>query len=129
MRCSHCGVCCTETEMLLSKEDIKRLVARGYRKNQFVRYDETGYGVLKNHDGYCFFYDRVKRRCHVYLHRPAGCRVYPVIVDEEKGIVLDTICESRNSISEEEKARKGKRVVRLLEVIDFEASQRRSSKL
>lgn len=129
MRCSHCGVCCTETEMLLSKEDIKRLVTRGYRQNQFVHYDEAGYGVLKNRDGYCVFYDRVKRRCHVYLDRPAGCRVYPVIVDEEKGIVLDTICESRNSICEEEKARKGKRVVKLLEVIDFEASQRRSTKL
>lgn len=125
MRCSHCGVCCTETEMLLSKEDIIRLVARGYRQNQFVHYDEAGYGVLKNRDGYCVFYDRVKRRCHVYLDRPAGCRVYPVIVDEGKGIVLDTICESRNSISEEEKALKGKRVVKLLEVIDFEASQRR----
>jgi uncharacterized protein len=125
MRCSHCGVCCTETEMLLSKKDIKRLENRGFKENQFVRYDKAGYRVLKNREGYCVFYDRVKRRCHVYLDRPSGCRVYPVIVDEIKGIVLDTICESRNSISEEEKTLKGKRVMKLLELIDFEASQRR----
>jgi Fe-S-cluster containining protein len=111
--------------MLLSKKDIKRLENRGFKQNQFVRYDKAGYGVLKNREGYCVFYDRVKRRCHVYLDRPSGCRVYPVIVDEIKGIVLDTICESRNSISKEEKTLKGKRVVELLELIDFEASQRR----
>jgi Fe-S-cluster containining protein len=112
--------------MLLSKKDIKRLVDRGFRQNQFVRYDKSGYGVLKNRDGYCVFYDQVKRLCSVYVDRPAGCRVYPVIVDEEKGVILDAICESRNSISEEEKLLKGRRVVKLLELIDFEASQRRS---
>ena len=87
MRCSHCGVCCTETEMLLSKKDVKRLVDKGYKQSQFVRYDKSGYGVLKNRDGYCIFYDQVKRRCSVYVDRPAGCRVYPVIVDEEKGVL------------------------------------------
>ena len=112
--------------MLLSKKDVKRLVDKGYKQSQFVRYDKSGYGVLKNRDGYCIFYDQVKRRCSVYVDRPAGCRVYPVIVDEEKGVILDTICESRNSISEEEKRFKGKRVVKLLDSIDFEASQRRS---
>lgn len=114
--------------MLLSKKDIKRLEDRGYRPNQFVRYDKQGYATLKNREGYCVFYDRAKRQCSEYVNRPSGCRVYPVIVDEEKGIVLDTICESRNSISEQEKTLKGKRVVKLLEVIDFEALARRIQK-
>lgn len=126
MRCSHCGVCCTETEMLLSKKDIKRLEDKGYRPSKFVHYDKYGYAVLKNRDGYCVFYDLKNRRCSEYANRPSGCRVYPVIIDEEKGIVLDTICEARQTISEEEKALKGKRVVRLLEVIDSEARKRRS---
>ncbi len=126
MRCSNCGVCCTETEMLLSKEDIKRLEDKGYRQNQFVRHDKQGYATLKNRDGYCVFYDRTNRRCSEYVNRPSGCRVYPVIVDEERGIVLDTICESRNTISDEEKSFKGKCVVKLLEVIDSEALKRRS---
>ena len=55
-----------------------------------------------------------------------GCRVYPVILDEEKGIVLDTICDSRNTIDEKEKCLKGKKVLKLLEEIDGEAAKRRS---
>jgi uncharacterized protein len=128
MHCSNCGVCCTETEMLLSKKDITRLENLGYRIATFVRFDKQGYATLKNCDGYCFFYDLTKRRCSVYGDRPSGCRVYPVIVDEGSGIVLDTICESRNTITEQEKALKGKRVVKLLEVIDSEAQTRLKSR-
>ena len=58
------------------------------------------------------------------LIRPAGCRVYPVILDEEIGIILDDICQSRNTITHSEKKLKGKRVIRLLEIIDAEASKR-----
>jgi Fe-S-cluster containining protein len=126
MRCSHCGVCCTETEMLLSKKDIKRLKERGFNQKQFARFDQQGYATLKNRDGYCVFYDRSKHRCSVYEDRPSGCRVYPVILDEDKGIVLDSICQSRSSITPQEKHVKGKRVMKLLEIIDAEASVRRS---
>jgi len=126
MRCSNCSVCCTETEMLLSKKDITCLEKKGFTKNYFAKYDKQGYAQLKNRAGYCVFYDPKKRRCNVYVDRPEGCRVYPVILDEEKGIVLDDICESRNSISEKEKKIKGKRVLGLLERIDNEAANRRS---
>jgi uncharacterized protein len=125
MRCSNCGVCCTETEMLLSKKDIRRLEKKGFNQNQFVQYDNQGYAQLKNHDGYCFFYDLKNQKCSVYVDRPSGCRVYPVILDEEVGIILDEICESRNSITLSEKRMKGKRVIGLLEVIDAEALSRR----
>lgn len=126
MNCSNCGVCCTETEMLLSKKDIKRLERKGSHCLEFAKFDKQGYVQLKNRDGYCVFYDRNNRICSVYVDRPSGCRVYPVILDEDKGIVLDTICESRSSISEEEKQLKGKRVIRLLKVVDREALERLS---
>ncbi len=129
MRCSNCGVCCTETEMLLSKKDIKRLEKKGFSQNQFVNYDKQGYAVLKNRDGYCVFYDLKNRKCSVYADRPAGCRVYPVIVDEDTGIILDDICQSRRSITQSEKNLKGKRVIRLLEIIDSEAQERRTRKV
>ena len=124
MRCSNCGVCCTETEMLLSKKDIKRLEKKGFSQNQFVNYDKKGYAQLKNRDGYCIFYDLKNRRCSVYVDRPAGCRVYPVILDEETGIILDSICQSRKTITQSEKNIKGKRVIKLLEIIDSEALDR-----
>lgn len=129
MRCSNCGVCCTETEMLLAEKDIRRLLNRGFSKSFFVKVNREGYAQLKNRLGYCVFYDAVKHQCRVYADRPSGCRVYPVIVDEEKGIVLDDICEARNTIKEAEKDLKGKRVVRLLEVIDSEAAKRRPESL
>ncbi len=80
---------------------------------------------LRNSKGYCVFYDPKNRQCNVYADRPAGCRVYPVILDEEKGIILDDICHSRDTITDVEKSVKGKRVIRLLERIDYEADNRR----
>jgi uncharacterized protein len=124
MRCSNCGVCCTETEMLLSKKDIDRLEKKGYNQNQFVNFDKQGYAVLKNREGYCVFYDIKNRKCSVYADRPSGCRVYPVILDEDTGIILDNICQSRNTITQEEKKEKGKKVIKLLKRIDSEALER-----
>ena len=112
--------------MLLSKKDIERLKKKGFSQNYFVHYDKQGYAQLKNFKGYCVFYDRKKLQCDVYSDRPSGCRVYPVIIDEEIGVVLDGICESRNTITEKEKKIKGKRVVKLLEIIDREAMEWRS---
>jgi Fe-S-cluster containining protein len=111
--------------MLLSKKDIKRLEKSGFSPNQFVIFDKHGYAQLKNREGYCFFYDRLNHQCSVYVDRPSGCRVYPVILDEGTGIILDSICESRKSISQSEKSLNGKRVIRLLELIDSEARERR----
>lgn len=125
MRCSHCGVCCTETEMLLSEKDIRRLTKKGFNKSYFVKYIEQGYAQLKNREGCCVFYDTKRRQCSVYAVRPSGCRVYPVILDEEKGIILDDICQSRGTLTERERNVKSKRVIRLLERIDSEAVNRR----
>jgi Fe-S-cluster containining protein len=127
MRCSRCGVCCTETEMLLSEKDISRIEKQGFSRNKFTKIDSEGYAKLRNYNGYCVFYDRVKRECAVYSCRPAGCRVYPVIFHEEEGVILDSICESRNTILQREQCLKGKRVIKLLEVIDFEAIKRFNS--
>jgi len=111
--------------MLLCKKDLKRLKDLGYCLEEFAAFDRQGYATLKNRDGYCVFYDLAKRQCRVYASRPLGCRVYPVIVDVDSGIILDSICECRSSINEEEKSLKGKRVSKLLEVIDSEAEERR----
>jgi uncharacterized protein len=125
MHCSHCGICCTETEMLLSNEDIKRLEKKGFHKKYFLAIDKMGYAVLKNRNGYCVFYDLEKRQCSVYADKPSGCGVYPVILDEEVGIIIDDICPEKASIRLEEKEEKGKVVIKLLEVIDAEAKARR----
>jgi Fe-S-cluster containining protein len=111
--------------MLLSAEDIERLESNGYRKEFFARFDKAGYAKLRNRQGHCVFYDVEKRRCKVYADRPLGCRLYPVIYDEAKGIVVDSICHAQGTLTEGKMEWKGKKVLRLLEKIDAEAKSRR----
>jgi Fe-S-cluster containining protein len=125
MRCLRCGACCRETEMLLSAKDIERLERKGYDRDFFVRFDSEGYATLRNYRGYCVFYDAGKRRCKVRAHRPLGCRIYPVIYDEAKGIIVDPICPSQGSVTEKQKAKRGEKVLKLLKTIDAEAKSRR----
>jgi uncharacterized protein len=124
MRCLNCGVCCQETQMLLSKDDIKRLVKKGYNKKFFLRYDKKGYAQLRNLKGFCVFYDTEKKQCVVYNDKPLGCSVYPVILDVDVGVIIDSICSSKDSISEQEMSDKGKIVIELLKQIDRETQER-----
>ena len=110
--------------MLLTKDDIKRLQRKGYRKTFFAKLDSKGYFTLKNFDGFCVFYDRDKQRCKVRAIRPAGCRIYPVMYYEDKGIVIDDICPAGGTINEKQKAKRGEQVLKLLKRIDAEAQER-----
>ena len=111
--------------MLLSENDIEGLEGKGYNRDFFVRFDSEGYALLRNYHGYCVFYDAEKHCCKVRAHRPLGCHIYPVIYDEDKGIVVDHICPSRSSVTEKEKAKRGENVLKLLKTIDAEAKRRR----
>lgn len=113
--------------MLLADEDIERLERKGYSKQFFTRFDGKGYATLRNQQGCCVFYDAENQRCKVYADRPLGCRIYPVMYDEEKGIVVDAICHAKDTVTEKQKAKRGKKVLKLLEKIDAEATERRSA--
>lgn len=127
MRCSHCGVCCEKTRMLLSSADVERLERVGYDREKFSHSDRHGLVRLKNRRGFCVFYDTEKCRCKIYKHRPLGCRIYPVIYSEQEGVVVDDLCPMENTISEPELKRKGKKVIELLQRIDNEAIAQRNA--
>jgi Fe-S-cluster containining protein len=124
MRCSHCGVCCEKTEMLLSNTDIEFLERLGHDSQKFVWHDRHGFPRLKNRRGFCVFYDVEKCRCKIYRHRPLGCRIYPVIYSEQEGVIVDDLCPMRNTVSKTELRRKSGRVMELLQRIDNEARAR-----
>ena len=124
MRCSHCGICCEKTEMLLSNADVERLKKAGYDVRKFVRYDRQGFAKLKNRHGLCVFYDPENCLCRIYTSRPLGCRVYPVIYSEREGVIVDELCPMKNTISKMELKRRGKQVIKLLQMIDSEAIPR-----
>jgi Fe-S-cluster containining protein len=110
--------------MLLSKEDINRIEKKGFHKKYFVKIN-NGYAQLKNYNGYCAFYNLDEHRCRIYLDKPSGCGVYPVILDEDVGIIVDDICPEKATITSEEKENKGKTVLKLIKIIDTEADIRR----
>lgn len=126
MVCSGCGTCCVETEMLLSTKDIERLMKKGYKTEFFAQHENEGYMILKNQKGHCVFFDVKKKRCKIYDDRPSGCRLYPIIHDELKGIIIDKFCPSNKSWTENRKKIIGKKVIELLKKIDNEAKKRYS---
>jgi hypothetical protein len=113
--------------MLLSKADIALLTRRKYSSQEFVCHDKQGYVRLRNHNGYCFFYDAEKQRCRAYQHRPLGCRIYPVIYSEEEGTVVDDLCPMKDTVSKTEIRDKSGKLIKLLRTIDDEAKRRKTS--
>ena len=126
MHCFSCGVCCQETEMLLSEEDIERLERKGYHRDFFTLLDKKGYLKLRNKQGYCVFYEAKNHRCRVYAARPSGCRLYPVVFVEAEGIRVDNICRLKSRFNDKNIEQKGIKVRKLLERIDREAKSRRN---
>jgi Fe-S-cluster containining protein len=124
MRCSRCGKCCEETEMLLSRADAKRLKELGYSLEEFAFCDKKGFTRLKNREGCCVFFDSNERKCKIYKNRPLGCHIFPVIFSEEEGIVVDDICPMKNTVSKRELNQKDKILVNLLQQIDCEAEKK-----
>lgn len=87
--------CCYETEMLLLEEDVERIVALGYKESYFA-VESDGFKMLRNSSsGRCVFHDG--KKCTIYSNRPAGCRLYPIIFDEDLNhAVKDRLCPYRD---------------------------------
>jgi Fe-S-cluster containining protein len=110
--------------MELCEADRARLVRKGYREDDFCSRDQDGIYRLRNVNGHCFFLDMVTKRCREYAARPLGCSIYPVNLAEDGEVVLDDLCPAGESLSEEEREEKGRKLKRLLGTIDAEATVR-----
>jgi hypothetical protein len=112
--------------MLLSNADVERLERMGYNRLKIVRFDKHGFVRLRNRRGFCVFYDVDRCRCRIHKYRPLGCRTYPVICNEQEGIVLDELCPMKSMVSKIELKRRGKKLMELLQRIDAEATCNRN---
>lgn len=74
-----CVKCCIDTRMPLTRFDIERISRQGYRIKDFVvkRKRER---QLKNRNGRCVFLG--DEGCIIYSFRPEGCRLYPLVYNE-----------------------------------------------
>lgn len=86
----NCVKCCIETRMPLSRIDIERISQQGYRFKDFVvkRRRERH---LKNRNGRCIFLG--DNGCIIYSFRPEGCRLYPLVYNENyRKVVIHDLC-------------------------------------
>ena len=105
--------------MELSREDIRKIIGKGYRFEEFTVIDK-GVTRLRNVDGYCYFYKQVDKKCQIYEKKPMGCYLYPVVYLENEGNIIDELCPMGHTISEQELKTKGKILDKLLKKIDNE---------
>ncbi len=86
-----CAACCRPTEMLLSPADLERIAARGHdiaactvpsRQHPHLR-------EAKSVGNRCYFLEGHGPGgpfwCSLYPDHPAGCKLYPLIYDADKG--------------------------------------------
>jgi len=86
----RCVSCCYGTEKLLLKDDARRIMSLGF-KEDFFAVELRGFKSLRNSNGRCVFHDG--EQCTIYSNRPLGCRLYPVIFDEDLNHpVMDRLC-------------------------------------
>jgi dCTP deaminase len=113
-----CHDCCLETEMPLTRRDVERLSARGHDPSAFT-VSEDGFTFLANTEGRCYFLG-TDGRCTEYDHRPEGCRLYPLVMDEEMStFVMDHVCPHAAAVSASEDDETA-----LLELLDTIARER-----
>jgi len=91
---ARCIRCCRHTNMLLSSDDVASITRLGYKPMNFVE-EHDGWLQLKNAQGRCVFH--TGKRCGIYDHRPAGCRLYPIVYDDDaRRAILDADCPQRH---------------------------------
>lgn len=114
----ECHDCCLETEMPLTRRDVERLATRGHDPAAFTLV-EDGFTFLANVEGRCFFLG-TEGRCTEYGHRPEGCRLYPLVMDEEmSAFVMDHICPHSDTVDAAEEDETA-----LMELLDRMARER-----
>jgi len=119
-----CSKCCYETEMPLTEEDIARIERLGHRREEFSALDDELVPQLRNDEGHCVFLGATGQ-CTIYEHRPAGCRLYPLVWDRDTAdVTLDDFCPYRREfpVAPDKRAE----LVRTLRTIEAEAAQRKA---
>lgn len=115
-----CGKCCYDTKMPLTKRDIERIERIGFPENYFI--DHRGrIPRLKNVEGHCVFLDPNTNACTIYSERPEGCRLYPLMYDEEKdSIVVDPLCPKAHLVPQKLVRELGSALLSLIRRLEFE---------
>jgi len=98
--CSTCtDICCKRTTYKLTNADIDRIL-------QVCTMQAVQEAMFQNIDGTiqlkqpCHFLDS-DNKCSIYPHRPLGCRIYPVVWNNEA--TVDTTCQGHEEVQHPER--------------------------
>lgn len=103
-------------------DDVKRISkSLGISADSFAE-PRGGFLRLKNINGACALLERSSGKCVAYDVRPAGCRVYPLIYDDERGAMFDEDCPLKSLwLNNPEELHKGfKELLKILRRIEVE---------
>lgn len=115
-----CGKCCYETKMPLTKGDVDRIKKLGFSESFFVD-RRSRIPRLKNIEGHCVFLDPNTNVCTIYPDRPEGCRLYPLIYDEERDdIVVDPLCPRAHLVPQKLIRELSSALLSLIHKLEFE---------
>lgn len=120
-----CGKCCYETRMPLTKKDIERIKKLGFPESFFIDH-RSRVPRLKNVEGRCVFLDPSTNACIIYPDRPEGCRLYPLVYDEERdAIVVDSLCPKAHLVSQKLARELSSALLSLIRRLELEYSKSR----
>lgn len=87
----NCEKCCQDREIILTHDDINRLLTMGHYEQTFARASDWGYNLKEMifQDGKCVFLK--DGNCSVYDNRPTACRIFPLTIGEHVGMI-DSSC-------------------------------------
>ena len=86
----HCIQCCTQTNMVLSNQDIQTIERLGFSSGFFIQ-NNNGWLQLKNRQNRCVFHNG--EYCIIYENRPLGCKLYPLVYQEDTHkVIFDAEC-------------------------------------
>jgi len=87
----NCSTCCHDREVILTHEDVTKLLTMGHYEQVFAMPSRHGHNLkeLIFQGGDCIFLKA--GRCSVYENRPTACRIFPYTYGDNGGIV-DPAC-------------------------------------
>lgn len=99
-----CAVCCHDTHMPVTEDDVAKLAALGHDRSAFTIIGDEGFLQLANVDGKCFFLK--DEQCSVYASRPQGCRIYPFVLTQTGNLTRDEDCPHRREFAHDASAKR-----------------------
>lgn len=98
---NNCSICCHDREVVLTHEDVSRLLTMGHYEQTFARQSRHGHNLkeLVFLGGECIF--QKSGKCSVYYNRPIACRIFPMTL-QGNGPGLDSLCPHCSEFKEDQ---------------------------